>query len=162
MPYVSPTPPLFPHIDRPQARGIRGAPVSTKARVTYFQDKSLKLELQYKNDGEWTLCFETGAVALPSVAYLGFSAETGELSDNFDIITVDTKNLYQPANSAQGSSGRGGSVGQGRKGGSRAPPKSSAGWGWFFVKMLLFVGVCGGGYVGWTMYRAKQRHSRFD
>src|SRR6266566_263118 len=41
------------------ARGIRGASVPTKLKLTYFQDKHLKLELQYKSDGDWTLCFET-------------------------------------------------------------------------------------------------------
>jgi lectin, mannose-binding 2 len=131
--------------------------------VTYFQDKSLKLELQYKNENEWEVCFETGAVTLPSVAYLGFSAETGELSDNFDIISVDTKNLYEPVKNAGGSQGKGYKMGEGRKGMSRGKgAKKSSGWGWFLVKMFLFAGVCGGGYVGYTAWRAQKRHSRFD
>src|ERR1700744_1124318 len=35
------------------ARGIRTANIPTKARLTYFQDKSLKLELQYKAVDQW-------------------------------------------------------------------------------------------------------------
>ena len=77
------------------ARGIRGATVPTRARLSYFQDKSLKLELMYKQEDQWELCFQTNEPpTIPSVAYLGFSAETGELSDNHDIVNVFTKNLY--------------------------------------------------------------------
>ncbi|MCJ1389363.1 hypothetical protein MMC18_002219 [Xylographa bjoerkii] len=143
------------------ARGIRGAAIPTKARLTYFQDQSLKLELRYKSEDEWTLCFETGAVAIPSVAYLGFSAETGELSDNFDIISVETKNVYStvPSSNEQrkadaSSSGKG----KGRPKARRA----GGGWGWFFVKIVLVGVAIGGGYVGWTMYKSSKRHSRFD
>ncbi|XMA19993.1 hypothetical protein WAI453_012784 [Rhynchosporium graminicola] len=79
------------------ARGIRGTATSTKARLTYFQDKSLKLELQYKTDGVWELCFETKEPPMiPSVAYLGFSAETGELSDNHDIISWKEATSFLP------------------------------------------------------------------
>ena len=78
------------------ARGLRHSSVPTKLRLTYFQDKSLKLELQYKKTEDFQLCFEVeNPPAIPNVAYLGFSAETGELSDNHDIISVKSKNLYQ-------------------------------------------------------------------
>ncbi|THC95476.1 hypothetical protein EYZ11_005031 [Aspergillus tanneri] len=62
------------------ARGLRGATIPTKARLTYFQDKSLSLDLQYKSEDTWNNCFTLTApdanIAIPSVAYLGFSAET--------------------------------------------------------------------------------------
>ncbi|KAL8673013.1 MAG: hypothetical protein Q9168_002536, partial [Polycauliona sp. 1 TL-2023] len=64
-------------LTEPQARGIRTASNPTKIRLTYFQEKSLKVDLMYKSENEWTECFETGPLTLPSVAYLGFSAETG-------------------------------------------------------------------------------------
>ncbi|KAL9120472.1 MAG: hypothetical protein Q9187_002974 [Circinaria calcarea] len=141
------------------ARGIRGASIPTKARLTYFQDQSLKLELQYKSEELWALCFEHGPVAIPSIAYLGFSAETGELSDNFDIISVESKNLYasQPV---EGSKSEGGK----QKGRAYDPNRGrqGAGWGWFFVKIVLFGVACGGAYVGYTMYRSSKRRSRFD
>jgi len=147
------------------ARGIRGANIPTKARLTYFQDQSLKLELQYKSLDEWTLCFETSGVSIPSVAYLGFSAETGELSDDFDIISVDTKNLYNIPTGADAPKPKLDEAGRktykdakrrGRKG------KEGGGWGWFFVKIVAFGLAVGGGYIGWTKYRANKRHSRFD
>lgn len=137
------------------ARGIRHASNPTKFRLTYFQDKSLKLELQYKSEGEWTLCFETSEPpAIPQVAYLGFTAETGELSDNHDIISVSAKNLYntQPNLKATPGSGRG--TGRGAQ-----KPKTKGSWTWFFVKTLLFVIVVLGGYVGYTAWRSNQKRS---
>ena len=135
------------------ARGIRHASVPTKFRLTYFQDKYLKLELQYKSEDEWTLCFETNEPpAIPQVAYLGFSAETGELSDNHDIISINAKNLYtsQPTGRPTPGSGRG------RK---SPPPKTGGSWTWFFMKIIFFFLVVGGGYVGYTAWRTNQKRS---
>ena len=141
------------------ARGIRGASVPTKARLSYFQDKSLKLELQYRAEDQWELCFETNEPpTIPSVAYLGFSAETGELSDNHDIISVATKNLYDTKardnvmnKQAPGSKGdRRNAFKKKKEGGS---------WSWFFFKVVLFFMVAGGGYVGYTAWRTQQKRS---
>lgn len=143
-----------------QARGLRAASIPTKAKLAYFQDKSLTLQLQYKKEDEWSTCFNLEPSAsmplrLPNVVYLGFSAETGELSDNFDIITVEARNMY----SSGGSSGGPGSKQESsrRKGGTVGKEKPKGGWGWFFIKMILFAGVVVGGYVGWTMYRTNRR-----
>ncbi len=138
------------------ARGIRGASIPTKAKLTYFQDKSLRLELQYKAEGEWEVCFETSEPpTIPSVAYLGFSAETGELSDNHDIISVSTKNLYD-------TKGRDTNMNKPGPGGKPSPggkyAKNEGGsWSWFFFKILMFCMVIGGAYVGYTAWRTQQR-----
>lgn len=147
-----------------QARGLRNAPVATKARLTYFQDKSLSLELQYKTEDSWTECFSLSAddsnFAIPSVAYLGLSAETGELSDNHDIISLKAENLYSLGrNSGGGASDSGRS--KGRSSSRPAQEKSSGSWSWFFFKIILFFGAIVGGYLGWTIYRTKARASRF-
>jgi mannose-binding lectin 2 len=143
------------------ARGIRipSATVPTKAKLTYFQDKSLKLELQYKVEGEWELCFETSdPPTIPSVAYLGFSAETGELSDNHDIISVSTRNLYDTKGRENQAAKMGASSkGQGLK--NKYAKKEKGSWTWFFFKLFAFVGLCGGGYVGYTAWRAQQKRS---
>ena len=76
---------------------MRNADFPTRAKITYFQDKELTMDLMYKNEDEWTRCFQIPDIKLPSVSYLGFSAETGELSDSHDIISIDTKNLYSPS-----------------------------------------------------------------
>ena len=138
------------------ARGIRHASIPTKFKLTYFQDKMLKLELQYKTEDEWTLCFETDTPpAIPQVGYLGFRAETGELSDNHDIISIKANNLYTtPSSHSQRptpGSGRGlkGSLGT----------KSGGSWTWFFMKIVIFILVVGGGYVGYTAWRANSKKS---
>lgn len=148
------------------ARGIRGASIPTKARLTYFQDKSLKLELQFKKEDDWMICFETNEPpAIPSVAYLGFSAETGELSDNHDIVSVQAKNLYSTKSQEDRRPGNGGSGSGSRdKGRGRKPyvnKKESGSWTWFLFKIVLFFMVAGGGYVGWTAYRTSRRSHRF-
>lgn len=152
-----------------QARGIRNAAVPTKARLTYFQDKSLTLELQYKSEDSWTECFSLSAddnnIAIPSVAYLGLSAETGELSDNHDIISLKAENLYSLGRNAGGKgsdSGRGkGRSSSSSSSRSSSQEKSGSSWSWFFFKVILFFGAVVGAYFGWTIYRTKARSSRF-
>ncbi|KAJ5484124.1 L-type lectin-like domain-containing protein [Penicillium diatomitis] len=146
------------------ARGLRNAPVPTKLRLTYFQDKSLSLDLQYKTEDTWTNCFNLNAeqtkIAIPSVAYLGLSAETGELSDNHDIISVKSENLYALNRHTPGGS-KADPKSRNSGGNSYPTPHDSGSWSWFFVKFILFIGVCVGGYFGWTFYRTKVRASRF-
>lgn len=151
------------------ARGIRGASIPTKARLTYFQDKSLKLMLQYKTEGKWELCFETSenVPVIPSVAYLGFSAETGELSDNHDIVSVSTKNLYDTKGKGESTTATKGkdskekpSKGKGKDRGRKDKEvKERGGWGWFLFKVFMFFAVVGGAYVGFTAWRTQQRRS---
>jgi len=113
--------------------------------------------LQYKSEDEWTECFEIKDYKVPPVAYLGFSAETGELSDNHDIISVRTSNLYVKNGGNTGSTGSTGSSG-GKTGSSYVRPNESNGsWSWFFMKFVLFGLALTGAYVGFTVYRAKQR-----
>lgn len=144
------------------ARGIRAANIPTKARLTYFQDKSLTLDLQYKTEDTWTNCFTLTApetnIAIPSVAYLGFSAETGELSDNHDIISIKAENLYDASGRA-GKTAAAATV-SGRARSAKAARKKGS-WSGFLFKAVLFIGVLVGGYFGYNAYKARQRYSRF-
>jgi mannose-binding lectin 2 len=126
-------------------------------RLTYIQDKQLKLELQYKEEDEWTLCFEVDSPPqIPNIAYLGFSAETGELSDNHDIISISTKNLYN----SPGIATKGAPKNKGPNVKSHAV-KEGGSWTWFFTKIILFFIAVGGAYVGYTAYRTKSKSHRF-
>lgn len=124
----------------------------------------LTLDLQYRAEDSWTNCFTVTApdtnIAIPSVAYLGFSGETGELADNHDIISVKAHNLYNTGGTTgnRGSSGSGSSA---KGAGSVKPPSEKGGWGWFLFKTILFFAAIAGAYVGWTMYRTRQQYSRF-
>ncbi|KAL6241369.1 hypothetical protein RBB50_011633 [Rhinocladiella similis] len=144
------------------ARGLRGASIPTKAKLTYFQDKSLSLQLQYKATDSWIDCFSLEPtpdmpLKLPNTAYLGFSAHTGELTDNFDVISVETRNLYNPVAASAGRNAHAANRASARG----RPEKKSGGWGWFFFKLILFGGLVGGGYVGYNKYKQKQRYTGF-
>lgn len=123
------------------------------------------LELQYKVEGEWTQCFDVPNVKIPAVSYLGFSAETGELSDNFDIISVETKNLYNAAQAGTQrtapDTSKPGRKNNKNKDYSQTGSSTGGSWTWFFVKFLIFGAVCAAGFVGFTMYRGSKRSNRF-
>lgn len=120
--------------------------------------------MQYKTEDTWTECFTLNSdeanIAIPSVAYLGLSAETGELSDNHDIISLKAENLYSVNNKNNAGGSRGDSSRSGRGRSSKAQ-KQSGSWSWFLFKVVLFFGAIVGGYFGWTIYRTKARSSRF-
>jgi Legume-like lectin family len=120
--------------------------------MTYFQDAFFKLELQYKSEDEYTTCFEIPFFKVPPVAYLGFSAETGELSDNFDIVSVKSQNLYK-RNPGQASA----NTKPGKSASSMTRETESGSWTWFLVKFVLFGLALTGAYVGFTIYRTRQR-----
>ena len=99
------------------------------------------------------------AIKLPQTAYLGFSAETGELTDNHDIISVASHNLH--IRQDRGSTGSRKDQGKKTKPYNPGGEKERGSWRWFFLKIVLFGIVLVGGYVGYTMYRASKRNARF-
>ncbi|KAF8248433.1 hypothetical protein K440DRAFT_469184, partial [Wilcoxina mikolae CBS 423.85] len=139
------------------ARGLRGAGIPTRAKLTYIQENYLQLDLQYKHVDQWLHCFNVPNVTLPQISYLGFSAHCGELSDNHDIISVNAKNLYATNQHRPGSS----------KSNTRQKNHTSSGimsihdWRWFLLKFIICLVVCGGVYVGWVAYRTAMRTTRF-
>lgn len=145
-----------------QARGVRGDndPATKKMRMTYIAETSFKVELQYRRDDpdDWEECFETGPIKLPPMYYLGLSAETGDLSDNHDIIGISSSNLHLEQR-PDGSKAASAPI--------KAHPYNPGGqrergsWRWFLLKVVLFAIALVGAYVGWTVYRANRRGSRF-
>jgi hypothetical protein len=62
--------------------------------LTYVKSKSrLLLEVQTKNTEDWKKCFET-TVTLPESPYLGFTAATGDVSDNHEYVTSLLSSVY--------------------------------------------------------------------
>ncbi|EIM21511.1 hypothetical protein WALSEDRAFT_64459 [Wallemia mellicola CBS 633.66] len=72
---------------------FRRTEITPKARFSYLKGNYIKLELQTKKWGEWEECFTVEDIELPLHPYLGFSSITGEISDNHDIISVNTNEL---------------------------------------------------------------------
>jgi mannose-binding lectin 2 len=69
---------------------MRGSNIPTKAKLTYFQENYLQLDLQYKNVDTWVQCFSVSNVTLPQVAYLGFTAHCGELSGKLPLLRLSS------------------------------------------------------------------------
>jgi len=150
---------------------MRNSEIPTKVKITYFAEQSLRVDIMYKKDDEWSKCFEVFDAKLPDAAYLGLTAETGELTDNFDILRLETRNLYHTDGGTTKSSTSTKEKNKGKntpeskskqKSSSSQSSRQSNGrnWTWTFLKVLLFFLVVVGGYVGFTMYRA-QRRDRF-
>ncbi|KAI5302648.1 hypothetical protein KEM56_000491 [Ascosphaera pollenicola] len=148
------------------ARGIRGTSNPVKGRLTYFQDKYLALDLLYKPDGSWTRCFrvdhdEAQPIRIPSVAYLGFTAETGELSDNHDLLNVQTYSIYQAPPSDYNPAGAAADRKNARQ--FKKPNRVDTGanakegsWWWTMFKLLLIGGVVVGGYAAFAAIRTSR------
>eukprot|EP01134_Creolimax_fragrantissima_P004273 CFRG4273T1 len=73
---------------------FRGKKVPTKARVSYI-DHTLALDMDILGRDEWQRCFSEPNVQIPTGYHIGFSAATGALHDNHDIISVETKSVAQ-------------------------------------------------------------------
>jgi lectin, mannose-binding 2 len=71
---------------------FRGRDFDTLVAIRYQNDRlTISTDIDGKNT--WKECFSANNVFLPSHYYFGFSAATGDLSDNHDIISVHTYQL---------------------------------------------------------------------
>jgi mannose-binding lectin 2 len=71
---------------------FRNKDYDTFVAVRYHNYK-LTVSTDIDNKNEWKECFSVDGVRLPTRYYFGFSAATGDLSDNHDIISVKVYNL---------------------------------------------------------------------
>jgi mannose-binding lectin 2 len=71
---------------------IRGRDVDSSIAIRYQNDR-LTISTDVFAKDSWTECFSIDNIQLPTHYYFGFSAATGELSDNHDIIMVHTYQL---------------------------------------------------------------------
>ncbi|EIW71811.1 hypothetical protein TREMEDRAFT_16819, partial [Tremella mesenterica DSM 1558] len=112
------------------SENFRRRDIPTKARVSYIKGRILQVKLQLQKEDEWVVCFETDQITLPSQPYLGFSALTGDVSDNHDIISVTASTLQLSKEYRDTQAPFVGSAGSGK--GRRVQPRSGSGAaGWF-------------------------------
>lgn len=64
---------------------FRNVEYDTHISIRYLHE-TLTVLTDLENKNEWKVCFESANVKLPTGAYFGASATTGDLSDNHDII----------------------------------------------------------------------------
>ncbi|OTF84010.1 VIP36-like protein, partial [Euroglyphus maynei] len=67
----------------------------TYIAIRYYND-TLTVMTDVDGSGEWTDCFVSQGVYLPTGLYLGVTAATGDLSDNHDVISIKTYRLETP------------------------------------------------------------------
>lgn len=70
----------------------------TKMRIIYTKSGFLSVDFNYDpdNSDDWHNCFTISSVALPKTKYLGMSAESGELTENVEVLSNYVYGLYQP------------------------------------------------------------------
>ncbi|KAI0919098.1 hypothetical protein AcW1_003439 [Taiwanofungus camphoratus] len=115
--------------------------VATKLRVSYVRDNYLNVKVQYRAWDDWVECFTVHGIRLPTVPYLGFSAMTGDVSDNHDIISVATYSaiLSSPDNQRDQ-----------LKGAPKIPAPPS--WLWTIVKVALVLTALAGVLYAYKTY----------
>ncbi|KAL7418348.1 hypothetical protein Q5752_006806 [Cryptotrichosporon argae] len=151
---------------------FRRRDVATKARLTYIKGKMLQLKLHTKKWDEWVTCFEIEA-DLPDNPYLGFSALTGDVSDNHDIVSISTysatlskefRNTGKQSPMAADAVGSGkGRRGRGRAAAAKAKAASGSGGAGWFLFMLKVIGVLAFlafAFAAYRTYAASQKKSR--
>jgi len=151
------------------SENFRRRDIPTKARLTYVKGRMLQLKLQLKETDQWVKCFEIDAV-LPDSPWIGFSALTGDVSDNHDIIRVDThavtlrrefRNARQSPMAADAVNNAGAgklSSGKGRPGNARRG--GAAGWFLFLMKIIGVLAFVAFAVAAFRTYNAQQKSRR--
>jgi mannose-binding lectin 2 len=132
------------------SKNFRRRNVATKARLTYVKGRGLRLETQLDEWDKWDVCFDAPGAELPASPFVGFTALTGDVADNHDIVGVSvySATLYEKYRPAQ-AGGVGAPVPVGQKplavtrdhlSGGRAPVKTGGAAGWFLF-ILKLIGV---------------------
>ena len=112
--------------------------------VTYYKGRFVNVQIQLQPKDQWMNCFTITNVTLPNGSYLGFSALTGDISDNHDIISVRAETLRAEAlENYNFSPDMAIPV---------APKVSGRSFFATVFKLLLFAGVCAGAFVGYKKY----------
>ncbi|KAJ7935328.1 legume-like lectin family-domain-containing protein [Mycena leptocephala] len=130
---------------------FRQTNVATKMKITYVKNDFLDVKIQFKAWDDWTDCFRKEKVDLISAPFLGFSAMTGDVSDQHDIISVTTYSAVLSPASAQRDKPATTFFSRG--------PEGKGTWLGFFFKLFLFAGVCAGAYYGYEAYKRKNMYA---
>jgi len=126
-----------------------------------YKEKTLTVSVDVDGNGSWRLCFEKSGVILPAGYFIGFTAATGDLTDNHDIIAIRSYQIEttdKPADldwnketpRIEASSGSSDSV--------VGDEEEEGGSGKFWVLLFMALSVCGG--VGYVVFKKKEEQSR--
>jgi len=129
-----------------------------------YKEKVLSVMVDVDGSGSWRSCFEKRGVILPTGYYLGFTAATGDLTDNHDIIAIRTYQVEttdKPADIEWNQQtprieNEAGPSNSDAHRNSRDDEEGSSGKFW----VLFFIAVCIIGVVGYTVFQKKQLAQR--
>lgn len=138
------------------ARGIREGESNKRGRLTYYKDRYLKFELSYSTTGHWEECFKVDSVDVPNVVYLGFTAITGEVSDNHDLISISSKNIFSSEAYVAKPDSKGRRPNSAARGATGAQKKGGGilSWIWSLLKLVMLAALLYGAFLGWRRYKA--------
>ncbi|SAM84315.1 related to vesicular integral-membrane protein VIP36 [Ustilago bromivora] len=71
----------------------RNSKVATKGKLIHVKDVYTELQIHHSEWDHWESCFKLDNITLPLNPYLGFSALTGDVSDNHDVVSITSSNL---------------------------------------------------------------------
>jgi len=129
--------------------------------LTYFKNNFLSLQIQHEEWDKWTTCFSIPNVVLPPIIYLGFSAHTGDVADEHDIISISTHNAVWHEPTGKEPSKKRGIRGRNRGGSSSSGASAIGGFlyaliKWLFLAVILVIAV-----IVFRGYRMKKSAKRF-
>ena len=77
------------------SKPLRNMDKATRMRVTYIENQKIQLFMNKDAWADWELCFEKdlSTMKMPKELYFGFTAETGGLTDNHDIVAINTNKI---------------------------------------------------------------------
>ncbi|EDR00597.1 ERGIC53, mannose lectin, ER-Golgi intermediate compartment [Laccaria bicolor S238N-H82] len=136
---------------------FRRTNVATKLKVTYVKDTFLDVKIQHKAWDDWSDCFYIKDISLPANPFLGFSAMTGDVSDAHDIISVTTYSAILTSPDSPRDKHSKPRKNPFRKSASEDEDEEGS-WLGFLFKLVLFGGVCAGGFYGYKEYQRRQRY----
>ncbi|KAK6186268.1 hypothetical protein SNE40_008338 [Patella caerulea] len=145
---------------------FRNKNYDTHIAIRYTQNE-LKVSLDIDNKNEWKECFTVKDVLLPVGYYFGVSAATGDLADNHDIISVKFYELDNDADKdSQPYTGLPAAKNMESPRDRVDENKGSyiagnlTGWKLFIVIILIIIGLCVCGVVGFVVFQKRQENSR--
>jgi len=137
---------------------LRRTNAVTKIKITYVKDTYIDVKTHFKAWDDWTDCFRIDGISLPESPFIGVSALTGQVFDAHDVISITTHSAILSSQDAPLDKLATGSL-FGRRPGKQ--PSSSSSWLGFFLKLVLFVGVCAGCVYGYRAYARRSRYGGF-
>lgn len=137
---------------------FRRTNVATKLKITYVKKEFLDVKIQHKAFDEFTDCFHLRNVELPPNPFIGFTAATGQVHDNHDIVSITTYSaILSPPDMPRNQMKKGWGISKG----AASTEETPGNWFGLFLKVALFAGVCAGGWFGYKEYKRRQRFGGF-